>query len=127
MKIRILGNKLRLRLVQQEIRDLTEGRPVVESVDFPVGDQLQYAVEPAADLSEVTAAFEGGKISVKVPVALLEGWEMDDRVGIYHEADTDERTFSIAVEKDFKCLHKRPGEDESDNYPHPMVGREVRE
>ncbi|MEL7144886.1 MAG: hypothetical protein AAFO69_00855 [Bacteroidota bacterium] len=120
MKIRILGNKLRLRLQQQEIQKLAAGQAVVETVNFPIGDQLHYAVEPVGVGAEVTATFQNSKISVKIPGELLDGWEMDDRVGIYQEMKSAEEAFSIAVEKDFKCLHKRPGEDESGNYPHPL-------
>ena len=125
MKIRILGNKLRLRLGQQEIRSLADGQPVIESVNFPVGDQLQYTVVPVKEIEEMTAAFLHGKISIEVPSALLTGWEFDDRVGLYHEIEVEDNTFSIAVEKDFKCLHKRPGEDETDSYPNPLEGRKV--
>ena len=120
MKIRIQGNTLRLRLKQQEISALASGQPVKETVDFPLGDQLQYAVSPTQDHDEISAIFREGKISVEIPDQFLDGWELDDRVGLYREIETEEHTFSIAVEKDFKCLHKRPNEDESDNYPHPM-------
>ncbi|MGB3464104.1 MAG: hypothetical protein WBA74_02500 [Cyclobacteriaceae bacterium] len=116
MKLRILGNKLRFRLTQQEVKDLAEGQKVSAFVDFPGSDQLQYALYPDTQISAIAAIYAHHQIKISVPVNLLTGWDTDMREGLYHSDDR----LDISIEKDFKCLHKRPGEDESDNYPNPL-------
>lgn len=120
MKLRILGNKLRFRLTQDEVYELTNGLAVSVSVDFPVGDSLIYSVRAVAGVSEMEASFRNEIIRVTIPATSLTNWETDDREGIYHTIGSEVGDFEIAVEKDFKCLHKRAGEDETNNYPNPM-------
>ncbi len=120
MKLRILGNKLRFRLSQNEVKELTNGLTVSDSVDFPIGESLIYSVRADVDLSEMEASFQDEIIRVNIPANDLTNWESDSREGIYHTINSEIGAFEIAVEKDFKCLHKRPGEDETNNYPNPL-------
>lgn len=119
MKLRILGNKIRIRLTQQEVKDLTEGKTVSESVDFPGNNRLIYAVAPQSGHNAISAAFSDNRIILGISEKLLSGWHTDDREGLYHATDQLE----MAIEKDFKCLHKRPGEDETDNFPNPLENK----
>lgn len=120
MKLRILGNKLRFRLTQIEVKELTNGLTVSDSVDFPIGESLIYSVASDEGISEMSASFKEEIIRVMIPSGDLKNWENDNREGVYHTIQSEIGPFEIAVEKDFKCLHKRPGEDETDNYPNPM-------
>lgn len=120
MKLRILGNKLRFRLTQNEVEELTNGLTVSDSVDFPIGESLIYSVVSNENISEISASYREEIIRIMIPAGELTNWENDNREGIYHTIQSEIGPFEIAVEKDFKCLHKRPGEDESDNYPNPL-------
>lgn len=120
MKLRILGNKLRFRLTQNEVSELVNGLTVSDSVDFPIGESLIYSVATDDGISEMRASYKEEIIRITIPKNTLSNWETDDREGIYHTIDSEIGPFEIAVEKDFKCLHKRSGEDETDNYPNPM-------
>ncbi len=117
MKLRILGNKLRYRLSQTEVGELESGKAVTKSVVFPAGNSLQYSVMNSDTISKPEIEFEDQIIRLSIPSIELQGWTEDSREGIYHKWEKD--SFEIALEKDFQCLHKRPGEDETDNYPNP--------
>ncbi|MCR9251301.1 MAG: hypothetical protein NXI20_12800 [bacterium] len=117
MKLRILGNKLRYRLSQTEVSELESGQSVTKSVVFPAGNSFQYSVVNSKSISQPEIVFENQVIQLSIPSFELQGWTEDSREGIYHKWDND--SFEIALEKDFQCLHKRPGEDETDNYPNP--------
>ncbi|MEL6560988.1 MAG: hypothetical protein AAFQ94_22535 [Bacteroidota bacterium] len=123
MKLRILGNKLRFRLTQNEVKELSNGLTVSDSVDFPIGESLIYSVASDEKISEMSASYQEEIIRVMIPAAALKNWKNDDREGVYHTIQSEIGPFEIAVEKDFKCLHKRPGEDETDNYPNPMEAK----
>jgi hypothetical protein len=49
-------------------------------------------------------------------------WANSVREGIYYDQGVSEDTIlKILIEKDFQCLHKRAGEDETDNFPNPRA------
>ncbi len=115
MKLRLRGNSLRLRLTRNEVSHLAEAGLVEESVTFGPGTEsvLVYRVRSGeAD----DATHRAGCIEVVVrPVALRE-WASGIAEGIYFETGAGLR---VAVEKDFRCLAPRDGEDDSDAYEHP--------
>jgi len=117
MKLRILGNRLRFRLTQEEVKKLCNGEMVMENTTFPTGNTLSYQMGQGKNCIAMTSDYSDNKIKITIPIQLLDGWYHDDRVGLYHTFD---QGFEVAIEKDFQCLHKRPGEDESDNYPNPL-------
>ena len=47
-----------------------------------------------------------------------EEWANSDRVSLVNKS---ENGISVLIEKDFQCLHKRPDEDESQNFPNPLA------
>ncbi len=116
MKLRILGNKLRYRLTQGEVQALESGESVVEKVIFPGGNEMTYSVKPGKR-TEMEVSFSNNEILLEVPSNELNDWSTDQREGIYRNWENN--SFEVALEKDFQCLHKRPNEDESDNYPNP--------
>ena len=115
MKLRLRGNSLRLRLTRNEVSRLAEVGLVEESVAFGPGTEsaLVYRVRSGeAD----DATHRAGCIEVVVRPAALKDWANGTSEGIYFETGPGLR---VAVEKDFRCLAPRDGEDDSDAYEHP--------
>jgi len=117
MKLRILGNSLRLRLSIPEVEDLGKDMHVSDSIDF--GDQkLIYSLQ-GSDVEEITANFNGNFITVDVPRPQLMSWIKTDLTGINNSQKLDSGTeLSILIEKDFACP-TRP--DEDDKFPNQDV------
>jgi hypothetical protein len=124
MKLRIHNNCIRLRLSQTEVDQIAKGNPIHEKLEFPseIGTLFFYALVPNPDIDAVLATFANNEILIQVPDRELIEWAKSDRVGIHESIKTTaESNLRVDVEKDFQCLHKRPGEDESDNFPHPAA------
>ena len=119
MKIRIKDNSIRLRLTQSEVDLLSEQGKVEKETHFTLQSTLIYAIE-TADVTEMNATFENGKITVYLPIKEAQIWLNTEQVGMeYLSPISDEESLKILVEKDFTCLVKREGEDDVDAYPHP--------
>lgn len=121
MKIRILNNSIRFRLSQGEVAEFMEKGKVEAKIQFgsQSDEALVYAIEKK-ESGELSAIFSSGHIRVFVPKEKGEIWATTAQVGMEHSKKIDQdHTLHILVEKDFKCLTVRPGEDESDNFPNP--------
>lgn len=117
MKIRINGNFIRLRLAQSEVEQFESTGTVGDSIQF--GERsLTYQLSSIDTLDEVSVDFDGESITIQVPKSLARNWVTSDLVGF---ENADQSNVRILVEKDFQCLHKRAGEDESDNFPNPLA------
>ncbi len=119
MKLRIRGNSIRLRLEQQEVRQLAHTGVVEEIVSFPASASFKYSLR-LHQSDQFEARFEQGTIAVFVPNEKGKTWAASDDVGIYAEIPSGDAGLKIAIEKDFQCLHKRPDEDESDMFVNPL-------
>ncbi|MCO5948338.1 DUF7009 family protein [Mucilaginibacter flavidus] len=114
MKIRIKGNSLRYRLTRSDVdKFLTDGY-IAETTDFGM-QTLEYALQQNR-LNNLSAIFEGNKITVFMPKTMAQEWYVTDRVGFEWNANG----LNLLVEKDFKCLDE-VAEDQSDNYPNPLA------
>ncbi|MCB0630856.1 MAG: hypothetical protein R2824_21685 [Saprospiraceae bacterium] len=123
MKIRIKGNTIRLRLSQTEVQLLGREAEVRESTTFGPDQTLNYVLARSATELSVKATFNNDEIRVILPDAMVLPWVEGDQVSL--EADQDNQMaggLSILVEKDFRCLTDRVGEDEEDLFPHPKEG-----
>jgi hypothetical protein len=123
MKLRILNNSIRLRLTQAEIKQFQEEGKVKGQTQFGSIDttHLIYSVEQA-DVSEIQANFDNNIIRVLLPKELGINWAASNEVSLEHFFPINQHTsLRILVEKDFKCLKEREGEDESDMFPHPNL------
>lgn len=119
MKLRIRGDSLRLRLTRGEVRQLRETGRVVETTHF--GDaELSYQLL-AADVPSPVARFDGGSIVVSLPRTQAEAWADSEQVGITATQAVAHGSLALLIEKDFRCLAPREGEDDSDAFPHPGV------
>ena len=121
MKIRIKGNSIRLRLTQSEIDVFAEEGIIKDQIQFgtTIDSSLTYSLEKG-EFVGISALFEGNEIRIRVSEEIGDNWSKTDRVGIENEVLLGKnQTLKILIEKDFKCLTTRKGEDESDNFPHP--------
>ena len=121
MKIRILGNSVRLRLSQTEVEQILATGRVTQTVKFgtKASQQLHYTFEKA-DVSAMQAIFDTNEICVKTPLLMANNWASSNQVSLesYMPIEGEEQ-LRILVEKDFKCIDARKGEDESDLFPNP--------
>ncbi|MEL7536430.1 MAG: hypothetical protein AAFZ58_04785 [Pseudomonadota bacterium] len=119
MKLRIKADSVRLRLTRSEVESIGAGRDVRETTHFAGGHTLEYALEPSAD-DHLEARFEGQRLIVRAPAAVLVEWAAGDTVTV--ACPTAVGSPSILVEKDFSCLSPRAGDDDEDAFPHPEEG-----
>ena len=121
MKLRIKGNTLRLRLTQSEVNAFKKTGEIKDRIDFGTSS-FEYCLRKS-DKHVISTTYEENSICVAVPAPLLEKWTNSDLVGLDNTNDLNgeiEGNIYILIEKDFQCLHKRPMEDETDNFPHPL-------
>jgi hypothetical protein len=123
MKLRIKGNALRLRLTQGEIRALAERGKVESRTEFPGGATLLYRLRTDKTIQEISVSYKDNLIEFTLPAADAERWCGTDQVTVSGERDVPGGTLQLVLEKDFACLVPRPGEDESDHFPHPDAGQ----
>lgn len=119
MKLRIRGNSIRMRVTQPELDEIALGGEVRETVDF--GDaRLSYALVRDARDSEPSASLRENVITLRLPAGMVQEWVDTSLVSIRATQRLENGgELQLLVEKDFACLEPRPGEDESDLFPHP--------
>jgi hypothetical protein len=125
MKLRVRNNSIRLRLSQSEVARLKHAGSVEEVIEFgsPPDKNLVYRLI-TADAEAVTAKFENGKVTVTVPESRAQHWTDSNQVEIESEQIIGgNKTLKILIEKDFACLDRRDGEDDSDAFPQPEQGK----
>jgi hypothetical protein len=122
MKLRILDDSLRLRLSQGELQQLrTRGR-VEAAIHFGPGpaQRLVYALVVDPEAQRMSATLTDREIVIHLPKAAADAWAGGDEVGLRGEQSLgSDRRLALLVEKDFKCLVPRPGEEGYDGLPNP--------
>jgi hypothetical protein len=122
VKIRIKDNSIRLRLTRGEVDAMRDVGVVKSSAGFPGGRQFSYSLESSPASVNPGAFYSDNEIRVRLPETLVLAWVNSEQVSIDGDQILDDgEKLTILVEKDFACLAPRPGEDESDMYPHPNV------
>lgn len=118
MKLRIRGNSLRLRLTRTELAELAGTGTVVNQVQLGVFPDcaLVYRMELSDEAIKPVVVFRNSQICVSLPSVQAREWARSESVGIYSEESWG---LKLIVEKDFKCLDPRIGEDESDAFENP--------
>ena len=97
-----------------------EGR-VSAVTAFPGGARLEYALEASEDAASAAARFVDGRLVVSLPARAVQRWAGSEEVSIVGaEPLAGGGELRILVEKDFRCLTPREGEDESGMFPHPL-------
>jgi len=118
VKLRILGDTIRLRLDRAEVDQVGAGNVVSAATTFPDGAVFCYRLEPGMAATE--AVFSDGCISLKVLAETLTAWATDDhQVGVYQDLALPEGTLALRIEKDFECLEPRSGEDQGNRFINP--------
>ena len=118
MKLRILGDSIRIRIQQQELADLEQHGTVYDAIHFGIGSVLSYEVQSSESVHALDAHYEPGRIVILIPKADVKEMVQTDRVGVSHEKPLDAgNTLKILIEKDFKCL--TPRSEDADAFPHP--------
>ena len=120
MKLRIKGQSVRFRLAQNEVQQLlTKGK--ISASTFLGSKTLSYEILGVPGF-RYNFLCEEKKICIQVPIDSLNAWCTSDQISLLYELDDNKHLppLQILIEKDFKCLIERAGEDESDLYPNPQ-------
>ncbi len=121
MKLRFNGNSIRLRLSKSDIDNIINQEDIVESVSFDkTGNYVfNYVLKLSSSEPSINAYLSPNQITVSIPAEEGLQWAKGNKVGLYHQLPLANGELSVIIEKDYQCLHKRLGEDESDNFPNP--------
>lgn len=122
MKLRLRGNSLRLRLTRSEVAALAAGDVVGERTAVAPGRALSWCLQSDPESTGIGADYRDDRLVVTVPAELAGRWAGSEAVSLeaVQPLPGDEE-LRILVEKDFACLAERPGEDDSDAFPHPAA------
>jgi hypothetical protein len=122
MKMRMLGNSIRLRLGRSEANALHRQGRVIQAISFGSGPRatLEYEVRSVAGASGVSARLCENRICVEVPSALVDQWATSAQVAIdARQPVAQGQTLCILIEKDFKCLDQQDPNLDVDAFPRP--------
>jgi hypothetical protein len=120
MKLRIKGDSLRLRLTQGEVKQLGDTGSVEDKVRFGGGAALTYRLKRDSGTSDMRATFANGTVEIRLPEKAALSWCGSDEVTLSgQQAAAADAELRIVVEKDWRCLTAREGEDESDHFENP--------
>lgn len=117
MKIRILGDTLRLRLKKSEIDEFAKNGKIKNSISFGNDNKLQYILQVSID-SEISASFINNEIIIAIPKDVAKKWIETDLITLKNNISTP----NLIIEKDFKCTSKDCLETENqknDSYRNP--------
>lgn len=116
MKLRLQAGEIRLRLKQDEVEHLAQGREIDEAVAFGPHQRLVYAIVPRKGIASIQTSLHEHRVVVELPAETVRAWAASDEEGLYRAAEGLHP--AVAVEKDFKCLH-REGASEAGAFPNP--------
>jgi hypothetical protein len=119
MKLRFLGNSLRVRVNRNEVARLASGETLSERVEFQGNSSLVYNVRPEA-AADPRAVFAQGRIEIGVPQALVLEWANGDEIGLYFSLSTGAEPLKISIEKDLECVEGPPEERDPFAYPRSL-------
>jgi hypothetical protein len=115
MKLRLLGNSVRMRMSQSEVEKLATSGFVQDSVEFSP-TPLVYILHSSKESTHLEISFQNGWITITVPEEQIRKWASGSAVGI-------EGAFggvSVLIEKDWPCLHVDDA-DNKDTFPRPTA------
>lgn len=123
MKLRLLDDSVRLRLSRSEVVAAHEDGIVECRTRFPDGSVFTFALETLASETTSSASYASDRMVLKLPASEILAWANDDAaVSLRSELKLpDGGVLKLLVEKDFKCLSPRAGEDQSDQFANPST------
>ena len=113
MKLRILDNSVRLRLLRSEVEEFARDGKVRAKTHFAPASILEYSLE-TGDVAEPHVSFENSWVRVVVPDAAGKAWASGGDVAIKGQCGPIE----ILVEKDYQRTHVKTPLDH-DLHPNP--------
>ncbi len=120
MKLRIKDHTIRFRLSQSEVSKLAMEGQVYGVTKFP-NATLVYGIEQTEE-NICAGSFDQRQIKLTVSQKVIQEWYESDQVSIDFTLKVHAGSqLEVLIEKDFKCLLDRPGEDESDLFPNPQA------
>ena len=123
MKLRILGDSLRLRLSKGDVKTFAETGRVEQAIRFGGGVRMTYALEHADDVEAIRAEYTGAQMLVRMPTSVARGWADTEEITLRGtQAVEGEDALALLIEKDFKCVVPRAGEEDYDGFEHPTGG-----
>ncbi len=124
MKLRIKGNSIRLRLLQSEVRRLSEAGTISEQVIFGISANqvLRYAIAVSDGADKLEVEFSDSQILVLIPETTAQDWFTNDVMSIEGKIEVDRETrLSVLIEKDLVCIDRTDDPDKADAYPNPKT------
>jgi len=125
MKLRILGNSMRLRVTRSELQRLQAGETVEECVRFAVAPDasLTYALAVAPSETPVRVQYEPQRVAIILNVDQLRIWSQPEEVGIYTSIENGSAEgLQLVIEKDFACLNQSHPKS-ADAFPNPNADK----
>lgn len=122
MKVRILGNTIRLRLKVFEVESIRDTGLIEEVLEFGPSEshQFRFGIRTGDDVFAIHQ--QGTSVMITIPRTLAETWITTDLVGFDQTITTSHgRDIYVLIEKDFACLDGER-EDEPGSYPNPIEG-----
>jgi hypothetical protein len=121
MKLRLRENSIRLRLLQGEVKNLSESGSISETITFGKSQILVYRLQ-ISETAAISASFQNGEITVEIPRETADDWINTAQVGLQAEQEiAGEKPLSILIEKDFVCVERPADADNADAFPHPKM------
>ncbi|TSD67082.1 hypothetical protein FFF34_006725 [Inquilinus sp. KBS0705] len=120
MKVRITGNKIRLRLKEPEVQRLFKDEPIEERLVFGQGTDQQLVFKlQIGGLNQLSISYQPGAMIISMPKMFSETLAITDKVGYEDKIDTENTMhIHLLIEKDFECLDA-PEEANEGSYPNP--------
>lgn len=118
MKLRLLEDSIRLRLLQPEVEDIAAGRKVVGKTSMP-GGTLFYQL--SVDGKDVQARFVDSTIEVSISTDIAHEWASTAQVSIRGASQLADGETKILIEKDFTCINPAEDEDQTGTFANPNV------
>ena len=124
MKLRIFENSIRIRLTKNEAASLAKGEEV--SAILPLGrsqsDSFHYGLVGSTSAQSLILNWQDTTLLLTIPQGMINTWATSEQVGIYHTiGDRVLEPIRISIEKDFRCLQPRSGNDDLDTFDHPVA------
>lgn len=120
MKVRLLGNTIRLRIKMHEADAIREQGLIEEVLEFGPSESEQLRFQIVTGDEAFAIEQQGMRTSIIVPRALIDEWISTDMVGFEEKITTSKgREITVLIEKDFACLDGER-EDEPGSYPNPI-------
>lgn len=112
MKLRIKGDSIRFRLTRTEVAALVGSGQVADRTRFPAGTALGYCLTAEAAATTISATFDAGIVTVRIPLEAARAWAGSEEVTIRADLPVGDVALVLLVEKDFPCTTPRAGVDD---------------